>query len=486
MGMSNSSVTHNWETGVLPVLALSPTVTTPLLGSVIFGFFEHPPLVPYIYGPAHNGKHALASQAAELWSNGVIVVDDSDPRELAEAVRRAYNGMARITSTTGHAEKTPAVIAVGENSPTDAAIAARTLPLHLEQPIPLSAMAQTLRTPAALARQAFGAAFQTWLAEQDHDELYDRYLDTWTDNDTEDPRVHSGRTAAAYGLALLGTYLDAEGVDHDPSVLQLPDLHTYHPTRPIGPVKYLSTDLITALEEGSVHLLNSTFVPQQQDAPLIGKLAGDRVLLLPGPILRHVLHPTSATITGLGYELERQGYLRRRDASSDVRTIVTKIEGKAQRAWDVDTALFGGTDAIGGAYDLEYFTRTNTITPDEEDLLTGLLLSSRNILITGRANSGRTLLLQALKNTLRKGARDAHRVFYDDLLDNSASLTTFLRMSVSETPFVAVVTAHDPADGVSRFTSQVPADGSNHDFSVIHIDRDGTTWNLDTDWKDHQ
>lgn len=483
--MSNSSVTHNWETGVLPVLTLSPAVTTPLLGSVLFGFFEHPPLVPYIYGPAHNGKHALASQAAELWSNGVIVVDDGDPRELADAVRRAYNGMARITSATGPAEKTPAVIAVGENSPTDAAIAARTLPLHLEQPIPLSAMAQTLRTPAALARRDFGAAFQTWLAEQDHDELYDRYLDTWTDNDTEDPRVHAGRTAAAYGLALLGTYLDAEGVDHDPSVLQLPDPHTYHPTRPIGPVKYLSTDLITALEEGSVQLLNSTFVPQQ-DAPLIGKLAGDRVLLLPGPILRHVLHPISATITGLGYELERQGYLRRRDANTDVRTIVTKIEGKAQRAWDVDTDLFGGSDALGGAYDLEYFTRTNTITPEEASLLNQLLLDGHNILITGRTNSGKTLLLRALANTLRKTSSESHRVFYDDLLETGPSLVTFLRTSISENPFIATVTARSPADGVARYKSQIPADGSNHDFTVIHIDRDGTKWKLDIDWKDDQ
>lgn len=484
--MSGSSIQTNWETGVLPTLALSPAVTTPLLGSILFGLFEHPPLVPYIYGPAHNGKHALASQAAELWSNGIIVVDDSDHRELAEAVRRAYNGMARITSTPGHAEKTPAVIAVGENTLTDAAIAARTLPLHLEQPIPLSAMAQTLRTPAALARQAFGAAFQRWLAEQDHDELYDRYLDTWTDNETEDPRVHAGRTAAAYGLALLGTYLDAEGVEHDPSVLQLPDPHTYHSTWPIGPVKYLSTDLITALEEGSVQLLNSTFIPQQKDAPIIGKLAGDRVLLLPGPILRHVLHPISATIRGLGYELERQGYLRRRDTNTDVRTIVKKIEGKAQRVWDIDTALFGGADALGGAYDLDYLTRTNTITAEEAHLLSRLLLDDHNILITGRVNSGKTMLIQAFTNTLRKTSSESHRVFYDDLLETDTNLVTFLRMSISENPFVVTVHGRTPAEGVARYMSQIPSDGSNHDFAVVHIDRDGTKWKLDIDWKDHQ
>lgn len=484
--MSDSSIKRNWESGVLPVLALSPAVTTPLLGSILFGFFEHPPLVPYIYGPAHNGKHALASQAAELRSNGVTVVDDSDPRELSEAVRRAYNGMARITSTTGPAERTPVVIAVGENSPSDAAIAARTLPLHLEQPIPLSAMAQTLRTPASLARQAFGSAFQTWLAEQDHDELYDRYLDTWTDNDTEDPGAHSGRTAAAYGLALLGTYLDAEGVDHDPSVLQLPDPHTHHSTWPIGPVKYLGTDLIAALEEGSVQLLNSTFAPQQKDAPIIGKLAGDRVLLLPGPTLRHVLHPISATVAGLGYELERQGFLRRRDASSDVRTIVMKIDGKAQRAWDVDTALFGGAEALGGAYDLEYFTRTNTITAEEAHLLTQLLLDGRNILITGPANSGRTLLIQALANTLRKTSSESHRVFYDDLLETDTSLVTFLRTSISENPFVATVHGRTPSEGVARYKSKIPSDGSNHDFAVVHIDRDGTTWKLDIDRNDPQ
>lgn len=480
--MSNPTATHNWQTGVLPTLSLAPKVTTPLIGSVLFGLFENPPVVPYIHGPAHSGKHAIAAQAAELRGAGIAVVDDTDPRRLAEAIRSAYNGMVRLF-TDGSEEKAPELIAVSESSPT--AFATRVLPLHLEHPIPLDDIARTLRTRASHARQAFGAGFREWLTQQDHDELYDRYLDTWTDSDTEDRGHHSGRTAAAYGLTLLGRYLEAEGVDHDPSVMQLPDPHTEGADEPAGILTYLRDDLLTALEAGSVQLLNSAYATKD-DTPIVGKLSGDRVLLLPQPILRNVLHPATATIVGLGYELERQGFLKRRDSTSDVRTVVTKIDGKAQRAWDVDATLFGGSAALGGAYDLEYFTRTNTVTPDDATLLSRLLLEDRNILITGLTNSGKTLLLEALKNTARKIAPDARRAFFDDLLDGTLNSTTFIRMSINEHPFVAVVTARTADDGVSRYASRIPAGGKYHDFAVVHIEREGTTWKLDIDPRDSQ
>lgn len=505
--MDNQNSTHNWETGVLPLLSLAPEVTTPLIGSVFFGSFERLPVVPYIHGPVHSGKHAIASQAAELWSDGVVV-DDSDRRQLAEMIRRAYNGMGRY-SDAGR-ENPPAVIAVGEAVPTDGAIAARILPLHLEHPIPLSAMAHTLRTSSSRARQAFRAAFQAWLSQQDHDELYDSYLATWHDDETDDPRLLAGRSAAAYGLTLLGRYLEAEGVDYEPGLLQLPTPGDGRPDQLPEILEYLRSDLPTALEEGEVQLLNSTYTPQK-GAPVVGKLTGSRVLLIPSVILGTVLSPGLATSRGLGAALERHGFLRRRDADADVHTTVAKIEGKARRVWDVDCALFGGIPALlGDTYDLEYFTRTRTLTSADAHRLNDLLAAGRNILIAGRAGSGRSTLLRALLNSspidsrrllvghpeenaelgaigewktaTHATAREAveqykpDRLYFDEL--RSIDDARFVNDIGGRRPFVATMHGRYLEQSIAHYRNLINGDEPVGDLVVVQIERDGITWSL--------
>lgn len=347
-----------WNEGFIPTVNLDPDIVPVVLGAAAFSLWSDFPGIVYLHGQREAGKTTLLNHVGDLLDDGlpripiadfsgstlngllrgkIMLVDDVPPAsgtaatklqlKLSELARAVSNRGARVVSS-GEVDYSPPIMFVaGELPPPRGAVEHRMLTVELSRVSRTSVVAAS-KSHNTIARRVFGGRFRAWLAALDVVALSDEFAEFA-------PEVDSRQlVAVAFGVELLNRFLSEHAAA--PLVLDLSALGERNVDGSLPPlIRELAAAVVEAVGAERYRLDGG----RESDAPLLGRVDGTRVFLLPA-VTMPLIAPLMESTASVAAALERYGLLNRGEGG---RTTACRIDGKVRRVWEID-GLFEDKD----------------------------------------------------------------------------------------------------------------------------------------------